>query len=553
MQGTLPWSVSPEFEDALALATQRHQTQHLMKTRVAVRDKTPHRFQVVPLRDRPPPAKQSQPRHNLPALWTRQVAQRPSGIGLGLNIPIPLPDALCAPTPERLRLRTKDRLVGTPPNHSPEKKENVVGAANSTSTSDILTPTPTKRRRPPYVPTHSRARHVVDLDVFGHSRNESDGDKTILGFPSANANRPTEAQGAAGKTPASDTVATDTAADTININATLQATREPYASPQTVIYTYNKSSSLCAPTTATSSISAPFVPTSSSGPASASRSSPTTRTHHGRSISAVSLSSPACDSAPTNAKAKHNRSRSLWTAQPQVDPAPTPDSAVPRVRCRKRTNTLSADPVVCRPREGNSDEDGKGGPGINRSALADLQIDSTAQSKRYGVYTPRLDFALSEGLSAAAIAGPDAQELAFDGHTIVASITQDADLATHITDAQDALRTPLALLDALLATYATQDSLASVYSQDSFEYVEAAMLGKGDYTLSSDAGIVMINAPASNGFTDIRRSSGTRPLQVQVQRPHRRGGSDAPNCGRRPHSIVLGLLRDVDRAIGEWV
>jgi hypothetical protein len=185
--------------------------------------------------------------------------------------------------------------------------------------------------------------------------------------------------------------------------------------------------------------------------------------------------------------------------------------------------------------------------------LADLQIDSTAQSKRYGVYTPRLDFALSEGLSAAAIAGPDAQELAFDGHTIVASITQDADLATHITDAQDAPRTPLALLDALLATYATQDSLASVYSQDSFEYVGAAMLGKGDYALSSDAGIVMINAPASNGFTGIRRSSGTRPLQVQVQRPHLRGGSDAPNCGRRPHSIVLGLLRDVDRAIGEWV
>jgi hypothetical protein len=121
----IPWPVSPEFEDALVLATQRHlaqpptapSTPHqhsldipscspdpesprsiiprssslMMKTRVAVRDKTPHRFQVVPLRDAAQNREKSKPKLDSikqpPAPWARQLALlRPSGVGLGLNM-----------------------------------------------------------------------------------------------------------------------------------------------------------------------------------------------------------------------------------------------------------------------------------------------------------------------------------------------------------------------------------------------------------------------------------------------------------------------------------
>lgn len=130
MHATLPWPVSPEFEDALALATQRHLAQPpssphqhhaslatpsstsitsiydhsllspdsiprsaslMMKTRVAVRDKTPHRFQVVPLRDAAQNRDKAGTKHlsekQPPAPWTRQLAAlRPSGVGLGLSV-----------------------------------------------------------------------------------------------------------------------------------------------------------------------------------------------------------------------------------------------------------------------------------------------------------------------------------------------------------------------------------------------------------------------------------------------------------------------------------
>jgi hypothetical protein len=65
----------------------------MMKTRVAVRDKTPHRFQVVPLRDAAKNREKNNVKHPVdsvkqpPAPWTRQLALlRPSGVGLGLNV-----------------------------------------------------------------------------------------------------------------------------------------------------------------------------------------------------------------------------------------------------------------------------------------------------------------------------------------------------------------------------------------------------------------------------------------------------------------------------------
>ncbi|KAJ6513404.1 hypothetical protein C8R45DRAFT_963569 [Mycena sanguinolenta] len=136
----IPWPVSPEFEDALARATQRHLTQPstapstpqqrpsfehnllnipvqqspesiprssslMMKTRVAVRDKTPHRFQVVPLRDATLNCEKSKPKLETakqpPSPWTRQL--RPSGVGLGLQVH---PPGSVPNTPERGRERT---------------------------------------------------------------------------------------------------------------------------------------------------------------------------------------------------------------------------------------------------------------------------------------------------------------------------------------------------------------------------------------------------------------------------------------------------------------
>nr|GAT60860.1 predicted protein [Mycena chlorophos] len=119
----LPWPVTPEFQDELRLATQRHLDQPAtapcsptqpwtpavprtssgltMKTRVAVRD-TPHRFQVVPLREAP---------KNRETAWPRVVAvARPSGVGLGLNVQpaqISLP-----PSVDRGRERTPKRNDG---------------------------------------------------------------------------------------------------------------------------------------------------------------------------------------------------------------------------------------------------------------------------------------------------------------------------------------------------------------------------------------------------------------------------------------------------------
>ncbi|KAJ7625486.1 hypothetical protein FB45DRAFT_1029853 [Roridomyces roridus] len=178
MHPTLPWPVSPEFEDALALATERHmartspETLHptsleisspytpaspivprsgslMMKTRVAVRDKNPHRFQVVPLRDA---AQQNRDKDKLqsnlkpmqpPVPWIRQLAVlRPSGVGLGLTVPVERPatpktpdrgrdrgprggDAFAGQIPRKGILRT---LQGGSPRRplpgSPDRKEN---------------------------------------------------------------------------------------------------------------------------------------------------------------------------------------------------------------------------------------------------------------------------------------------------------------------------------------------------------------------------------------------------------------------------------------------
>ncbi|KAK7033007.1 hypothetical protein R3P38DRAFT_3352253 [Favolaschia claudopus] len=207
---SIPWPVSPEFEDALLQATQRHLAQSqpssvspqqqrqpqrcpdyspsprsssslTMKTRVTVRDNTPHRFHVVPLRE-VPKNRDSESLSNsrnesfTPAPWTRQLALlRPSGVGLGLNIVRRV--LLCADSeftfekqpssldnPERGRERAprqREMLTGntlvsrkgilnglqglSPKRHanSQDRKENRVPVKPDT----IITQSPTKRGR----------------------------------------------------------------------------------------------------------------------------------------------------------------------------------------------------------------------------------------------------------------------------------------------------------------------------------------------------------------------------------------------------------------------
>ncbi|KAJ7097279.1 hypothetical protein B0H15DRAFT_945933 [Mycena belliarum] len=228
MHATLPWTISPEFEDALALATQRHLAQPAtapstprpaacfldlaipatdcetrplspspvprsaslrMKTRVAVRNKNPHRFQVVPLRDAATEngekggARQAQGSKQQPAPWTRQLALlRPSGVGLGISVPTQRPAA--PETPERGRERERTRgdvfggerrgnggllrgLQGLSPKRpgSPDRKENRAPRS------------PTKR-------AHRRREYTFDpeytFDVKpGDSPASGDGDTTI--------------------------------------------------------------------------------------------------------------------------------------------------------------------------------------------------------------------------------------------------------------------------------------------------------------------------------------------------------------------------------------
>ncbi|KAJ7178564.1 hypothetical protein C8R43DRAFT_1117941 [Mycena crocata] len=204
MHATLPWPVSPEFENALALATQRHleqpaaapsppyqhtltedhdflspdsvprSTSLMMKTRVAVRDKTPHRFQVVPLRD----ATKNREKDNTkcstkqpPAPWTRQLAvPRPTGVGLGLSVPIQCPSS--ADTSERGRQCTQNDVFGASapaarksilrglqgssprrPLGSPDRKENRKPASRDDNR------TPTRRGRQP------RREYALDLNL----------------------------------------------------------------------------------------------------------------------------------------------------------------------------------------------------------------------------------------------------------------------------------------------------------------------------------------------------------------------------------------------------
>ncbi|KAJ6577208.1 hypothetical protein B0H19DRAFT_1118669 [Mycena capillaripes] len=405
MQSTLPWPVSPEFEDALALATQRHLAQpatapstpkhiacpplqhqsletppsnpessdHLcspepgsvprssslmMKTRVAVRDKTPHRFQVVPLRDaaRNREKSNSKPTDNAkqqPAPWTRQLALlRPSGIGLGLNVPIQraaIPD-----TPERGRERSPrqtDIFGGTPvarrdilrglqgsspkrPPGSPDRKENRVPA------SQVSTKSPTKRGR-------RRREYTLDPSL----------ETSIF---------------------ASEPTPTTT---------TTRRVEEPIAQTTQENTTTNTH---CPVTT---------LPATPSYEACDEKGD-ITITEKTVSVGADAASANGARGART-ALSRHFKSPSLGTIHHLLS-APTSVADVadhtPRVHCRKRTNTLSA---------------------------------AHASTKRYGVYTPgKLDFS---------------------------PVEPEEDARIHSTYS----------LGALLSAY-SYDSLPSLYSQDSF-------------------------------------------------------------------------------------
>ncbi|KAJ7773055.1 hypothetical protein B0H16DRAFT_1880560 [Mycena metata] len=358
VQATLLWPVSPEFENALALATQRHLAQPpaspatapstpqlahsplqhphslgvpspetpspgsvprsaslMMKTRVAVRDKTPHRFQVVPLRDiatreKAPSVKQPS------AAWTRQLAVlRPSGVGLGLNMRSTVTD-----TPERGRERTRQSdvidatpvgrkgilrgLQGLSPKRqigSPDGKENRAPGSRDTTRS----PSKRGRRRREYTFDSTRS---FEIPTFA-------GDAT------------TTIQDGVIPTPAEESTSHTTQENTsidINFPELLAALSRDSFVDEDITITELK-------TQAVSDVD------------SSTKSSARTRiSRHFKS--------------PSLGAIHHLLSASTPTTAPDL-----PDNT-PRVRCRKRTNTLSV-------------------------------AHASTKSKRYGVYTPgKLDF-----------------------------------------------------------------------------------------------------------------------------------------------------------------
>ncbi|KAJ7274531.1 hypothetical protein B0H12DRAFT_1089134 [Mycena haematopus] len=400
----IPWPVSPEFKDALALATQRHLAQAsttpstpqqrpslehhhslnevqpactsgfqssesiprssslMMKTRVAVRDKTPHRFQVVPLRDVTPNREKSRTKldsvKKSPVPWTRQLALHcPSGVGLGLNVPV-IPD-----TPERGRQRTprqNDMLGGTPlaqkgilrglqglsPKRqigSPDHKENRMPSNSDNNRS------PTKRER-------RRRGHTLDpargISLF--------------------AREPTTIQDHLPSTPFQETTAHSTQ-ENIAIGTPLVAISswdEALDDKTKLAITENM---------LTVAVSNPSIR------AAVARATGDAKTGH---------------STPS----RHFKSPSLGTIHHLLTASTctpdVPNNDAPRVRCRKRTNTLSA---------------------------------AHAGTKRYGVYTSgKIDFS---------------------------PVVPQEDVDAHIGSTYS--------LDALLSAY-SYDSLPSMYSQESF-------------------------------------------------------------------------------------
>ncbi|KAJ6531542.1 hypothetical protein B0H10DRAFT_2150631 [Mycena sp. CBHHK59/15] len=424
MSANLPWAVSPEFEDALVLATQRHQQQLsvprssslMMKTRVAVRDKTPHRFQVVPLRDTTKPAanRRDKPANKHPPVpWTRQFAAvRLSGVGLGLNVVSQQNPTPCAPRrrgcswgPEggRGRSRPTDvfgggRAASPAPSQgiwkglqasspkrpigSPDKKEN------------MLLDTPTKRRRQPLKGGRSfsvdrRREYCIDApDVCVNSTNALDDERQpdFSGF---------------------DTIIAHSMPTEDDITMTMNNTPAHMALPSSNTAMTFSSTFLFPDANTPKTIPAPGVP-------------PSTRSlMPKRSSCASHVKSPSLGTI-------HHLLSSISSAS--VTDLPKAIASTPRVRCRKRTNTLSAD--------------------ITRPSPAADATNATMNTKRYGIYTlGKLDFS--------PVAPPDARPLSLN------ALPSAGSLAAHPSACS---------LAALISSYArpSQESLPSLYSQESF-------------------------------------------------------------------------------------
>ncbi|KAJ7446722.1 hypothetical protein FB451DRAFT_1537031 [Mycena latifolia] len=508
MHTTLPWPVSPEFEDALALATQRHlaqpatapstppqlplPAQHtlavlpsasdprplspssvprsaslMMKTRVAVRDKTPHRFQVVPLRDAAQNNREKPPAKQPSAPWTRQFALlRPSGVGLGL---VPIQQRAATETPERGRERERTRCdVFGGEARAVAARRGVLRGLQGLSPQRPRGSPDRKENRTPRSPTKRALRRHREYTFDAAAGLES----SIV---------------AAGDTTIRAPVASDEIHATLAADAASQTTQETAAAmaPQSTQVQEMPTVPVPAGEDITMTIDLqPASPTKAKLEPEPLKRRPASRHFKSPSLGAIHhlLSTPTSVSVP---------------ALPALTPATAPTPAVtdnddtPRVRCRKRTNTLSA-----------------------------------AGTKRYGVYRDTLDFGLGPG------SGPT-QARADESMAHTRSHADETHSAA--TDKRRVASTYS--LGALLSAYAySHDSLPSLYSQESF--VECS-LGL-PLPLAVGAGALRVEC------------AGTRPLRVH---PHARGNKEAQGKGEAqgPHAIVMQLLREVDVAIGEWL
>ncbi|KAJ6590452.1 hypothetical protein DFH09DRAFT_1423004, partial [Mycena vulgaris] len=415
MHTSLPWPVSPEFEDALALATQRHLAQPsspaprqhslavpsslsdphdqrppspasvprsaslMMKTRVAVRDKTPHRFQVVPLRDAAQNRDKSSTKlqQQQPAPWTRQL-MRPSGVGLGLGVSIQRSPALCASdTPERGRERTRASVVD---GEVPIARKSVLRGLQGLSPKRALGSPDRKENRTPGTPTklaRRRRQYTFDSEL---------GDTTITPSKTIQAQTIQTHVSEIHATPAGD--------------AAPQNTSQEHAAPCPEVVQAQNSTTLAHHTKAPSGADDITMILNTLAPPQLSGSQHST------------AGEPRKD---TQRRSHHFKSPSLGAIHHLLSagdiPALPADADTPRVRCRKRTNTLSAG------------------------------------TKRYGVYTPgKLDFS--------PVVPQDAPVFVHARYS-----DSDAGPAHHIASTYS--------LGALLAAY-SYDSLPSMYSQDSF-------------------------------------------------------------------------------------
>lgn len=305
----------------------------MMKTRVAVRDKTPHRFQVVPLRDaarnrEKPNSKPADNAKQQPTPWTRQLALlRPSGIGLGLN---------------------------------------VVHYSSGHYAFYLICPQPVQRATNPDPPERGRERTARQADIFGDSPVARKGilrglqgssPKRPLGSPDRKENR----------IPTSQDSATS---PTKRGRRRREYTLDP--SLETFIFASEPTTTLARPVEET--IAQENITTNTHCPVTTPPAAPSYEPCDGKGEVTLTEQTlvvlPLVGADPTDsargartALSRHFKSPSLGTIHHLLSASTSVTDVAdntPRVRCRKRTNTLSA---------------------------------AHASTKRYGVYTPgKLDF-----------------------------------------------------------------------------------------------------------------------------------------------------------------